>query len=375
MMSLISRILLLSISLCAVGAIGSAVWGQEHDRIAAYSQLARDADETDKTSRVMRTAAELTFPSVVHIETTMHKPRTPGGSPEGIRQVTSQRIEEIGTGFVVDIDDSFWVMTNRHVVDPATSEAIRLLLNDRRQLTPKRILVNNEFDIAVIEIVETDVISAKLGDSSAVQHADRVLVIGSPFGLRGSITSGIISATNRRNVPKGDHPIPLLDMLQTDASINPGNSGGPLVNLRGEIIGVISAIASGSGTNEGVGFAIPINDAIRIAENLVRYGEVHRPYLGIELSSDLTEQERAAIGTARQVGVKITAVTPDSPAAVAGLHVGDLILKYNDVEVEDDSHLVRMIARDNIGAQPVLSMIRFRETLTVTPKLTARKSQ
>jgi len=375
MTMLSTRILFLVLCLCATSTVAGFVLAQEYDREAAYAQLSLDAEETDKASRVMRAAAELTFPCVVHIETTMLKPRTPNGPPEGIRQAAAQRIEEIGTGFVVAIDDGFWVLTNRHVVGPATREAIGLMLHDRRQLTPKRILVNTDFDIAVIEIVETDVISAKLGDSSVVRQADQVLVIGSPFGLRGSISGGIISATGRRSIPKGDHPIPLLDLLQTDAPVNPGNSGGPLVNLRGEVIGVISAIASSSGANEGVGFAIPINDAIRIAENLIRFGEVQRPYLGVELSHDLTKQERAAIGTARQIGVKVTAVTPDSPAAVAGLHVSDIILKYNDVEIEDDSHLVRLVARDNIGAQPQLSVFRFRDTLTITPKLAARKSR
>ncbi|MCL2118608.1 MAG: trypsin-like peptidase domain-containing protein, partial [Planctomycetaceae bacterium] len=263
-MTLLTSRLTLAMSLFASLAMALPALPQEADRESAFIQLAIDAEETDKTSRVMRTAAELTFPSVVHIETTMIKSRTPNGSPEGIRQAAAQRIEEIGTGFVVAIDDRFWIVTNRHVVGTAARDAIQLLLNDRRRLTPKRVLVNTDFDIAVIEIAETDVVPVKLGDSTVVQLADQVLAIGSPYGLSGTITSGIISATGRRNVPKGDHPIPLHDLLQTDAPINPGNSGGPLINMRGEVIGVIAAIASSSGANEGVGFAIPINDAMRI---------------------------------------------------------------------------------------------------------------
>ena len=347
---------------------------EEPDRQTAYTQLAVDAIETDKTSRVMRTAAELTFPSVVHIETTMIRPRSANGNLEGIRQIAAQRIEEIGTGIVVMVDDKPWIVTNRHVVGADNRNAIRLLLHDRRQLTPRQVLVNTDFDIAVIEIAESTVTPARLGDSDTVRQADQVLVIGSPYGLNGTVTSGIISAVARRNIPKGDHPIPLHDLLQTDAAINPGNSGGPLINMRGEVIGVISAIASSSGANEGVGFAIPINDAMRVAENLIRYGEMQRPYLGVKLAHDLTETERVAIGQAKQVGVKITAVTPDSPAAVAGLHVGDIVLKYNHIEVEDDTHFVRLVARDNIGAQPKLSVLRFRESLTLTPVLAARKS-
>ncbi len=368
-------IVLASVAICAKLVTAGPVFSQETNREAAYAQLAVDAAETDKTSRIMRTAAELTFPSVVHIETTMIKHRSPNGTSGGIRQTTAQRIEETGTGIVVTIDKKPYIVTNRHVLGANEPDAVRLLLNDRRQLTPKQTLINTEFDIAVVEIAESDVTPARLGDSSAVRQADRVLVIGSPYGLSGTITTGIISAVGRRNIPKGDHPIPLHDMLQTDAPINPGNSGGPLVNMRGEVIGVISAIASSSGANEGVGFAIPINDAMRVAENLVRYGEMQRPYMGVELSRNITDAERNAAGIAKQLGVKIAAVTPDSPAAVAGLHVGDIILKYNEIEVEDDSHFIRLVARDRIGSKPALTVVRFRETLTIQPSLAAQKSQ
>ena len=352
------------------------VAAQEPDREQAYSQLAIDAAEIDRISQIMRTAAELTFPSVVHIETMVIKPtRTNDGNMSGMRQTTAQRIEETGTGIVVAIDNRPWVVTNRHVIGAAEINAVRLMLQDRRQLTVKRILVNADFDIAVLEIAETDVTTARLGDSNSVKPADHVLVIGSPYGLNGTITHGIISAVGRRNIPKGDHPVPLHEMLQTDAAINPGNSGGPLINMRGEVIGIISAIASSSGANEGVGFAIPINEAIRVAKNLVRQGEMRRPYMGVELARTITDKEYAAAGIEKRIGVKITAVTPDSPAAVAGLHIGDIILKYNDIEIEDDSHFIRLVAHDEIGSQPTLTVARFRETLTLRPKLEWQKSQ
>jgi len=350
------------------------VSSQEHDRETEYAQLAKDADETDKISRIMRTAAELTLPSVVHLETTMIKPRTTGVLADVSRQ-TTQRVEETGTGIIVKIDAQYWVVTNSHVVGSADPEGIRVLCHDSRLLTPKRTIVNSDFDIAVIEIAETDVIAAKLGDGSTVQLADRVLVLGSPFGLSGSVTGGMISAVGRRNIPKGAHPIPLYDMLQTDASINPGNSGGPLVNMRGEVIGIIAAIASSSGTNEGVGFAIPIQDAMRVVENLVRYGEMQRPYLGIELTRTITDSERITAEITKQIGVKITRISPNSPAAVAGLKVGDILVKYNETDIEDDSHFIRLVVRDNIGGQVKLSVFRHGETLTITPVLAAQKSQ
>ena len=348
-------------------------FSQESDREAAYAQLAVDAAEADKISRIMRTAAELTFPSVVHIETTVIQQKQSAGTGNA-RQATSRRIEETGAGIIVLIDDKLWLVTNSHVVRLAKPNEIRLQLHDRRKATAKQVLLNNDFDIAVVEIVETDLTPARLGNSDTVQAADMVLVIGSPYGLSGSISRGIISATGRRNIPKGEHAVPLLDMLQTDAAINPGNSGGPLVNMRGEVIGVISAIASSSGANEGVGFAIPINDALRVAENLVRYGEVHRPYIGVELAREITDQERTTAKLPQQAGVKITAVTPNSPAAIAGLRVGDIIVKYNDTLVEDDSHFIRLVARANVGDQPTLTVIRFNENLTVRPVLAAQKS-
>jgi len=349
---------------------------QEPDREQAYSQLATDAAEIDRISQIMRTAAELTFPSIVHIETMVIKPsRTNDGNISGIRQTTAQRIEETGTGIVMAIDNRPWVVTNRHVIGTAEINAVHLMLHDRRQLTVKRILINSDFDIAVLEIAETDVITARLGDSNSVKTAEHVLVIGSPYGLNGTITHGIISAVGRRNIPKGDHPVPLHEMLQTDAAINPGNSGGPLINMRGEVIGIISAIASSSGANEGVGFAIPINEAIRVAKNLVRQGEMRRPYMGVELARTITDKEYAAAGIAKRIGVKIAAVTPDSPAAIAGLHIGDIVLKYNDIEIEDDSHFIRLVAHDEIGNQPTLTVARFRETLTLRPKLEWQNSQ
>ena len=358
---------------CVIVLFAAPAVSQETDREKAYAQLAADAAETNRLSRIMRTAAELTFPSVVHIETMVIKQRVTDAT-NGLRSGASQRIEETGSGIIVLIDDKHWVVTNSHVVRTAQPDAIHILQHDRRPLTTKRVLISNDFDIAVIEIDETNLTPAKLGNSAAVQATDMVLVIGSPYGLSGSISHGIISATGRRNIPQGEHPVPLLDMLQTDAAINPGNSGGPLVNLQGEVIGLISAIASSSGANEGVGFAIPIDDAIHVAENLVRFGEMQRPYIGVELALEIMPEEHAAAGIGKHIGAKIAVVTPGSPAAVAGLHAGDILLKFGEVEIEDDNHFIRLVARSNIGDQPVLTVVRFGETLTVRPVLAAQKS-
>jgi serine protease Do len=334
-----------------------------------------DFNVLEQSSQIMRSAAEQTLPGVVHIETTTIQPSRISNNVSATGRQTAQRIDEVGTGMIVLIDGKPYIITNRHVVGEASVNAIQLQLYDRQRISAKRVLLNNDFDVAVIEIAENNVMPVKLGNSDKVRLADYVLVIGSPYGLNGTITRGIISSTGRRSIPKGNQPIPLHDMLQTDAAINPGNSGGPLVNMRGEVIGVISAIASSSGANEGVGFAIPINSVLRVANDLVRYGEVRRPYMGIGLTRTISDEERVASGLNKLIGVKITSVTPDSPAAVAGLQTDDLIIRFNSVDVEDDNHFIRLVAQANIGDQPVLTVIRQQKTLEIKPLLTMQKSR
>ncbi|MDR1491899.1 MAG: trypsin-like peptidase domain-containing protein [Planctomycetaceae bacterium] len=334
-----------------------------------------DFNVLEQSSQVMRSAAEQTLPGVVHIETTTIQPTRTHNAVSATGRQTAQRIEEVGTGMIVLIDGKPHVITNHHVIGEANADAIQLQLYDRRKISAKRVWLNKDFDVAVIEIVENNVSPVKSGNSDTVRLADYVLVIGSPYGLNGTITRGVISSVGRRSIPKGNQPIPLHDMLQTDAAINPGNSGGPLVNMRGEVIGMISAIASSSGANEGVGFAIPINRVLRIAGELVRYGEARRPYMGVELTRAISDEERDVAGLNKLIGVKITGVTPNSPAAVAGLQIDDLIIRFNGVDVEDDNHFIRLVAQANVGDQPVLTVVRRQETLEIQPLLAMQKSR
>ncbi|MCL2347152.1 MAG: trypsin-like peptidase domain-containing protein [Planctomycetaceae bacterium] len=379
---------LISVCLCHVFAQtnGNALSVQVADRDQAFAQLATDAVEFERLSRVMRTAAELALPSVVHIETKVTRQRIPNfaasqlppsASSSDTGRRTVRQTEETGAGIIVQIGNEPFVVTNRHVVAAAEPDSVSLMLHDHQRITAKQILMNADFDLAVIKISETKetgVIPAKLGNSDAVQLADHVLVIGSPFGLSRSVTDGIISATGRRNIPKGNQPVPLFDLLQTDAAINPGNSGGPLVNLRGEVIGMISAIASSSGTNEGIGFAIPINDVMRIATELARTGTVKRPYLGVELAPNVPESVWATNRLTRRVGAQVSAVNPNSPASTSGLRVGDLILRFNDVEVENDEHLIRLIARTQVGTTATLVVVRDQTRYEIKPVLAAQVS-
>jgi len=327
----------------------------------------------EQISRVLRKAAEKAIPGVVHIETLTVRRRSPerGGSSAK----TVQHIEETGSGIVVTIDGKPWVITNRHVVAEANRDSIRLVLSDHRKLSIERILMNMEFDLAVIEITEKDVPTVQLGDSDKIDIADYVLVLGSPFGLSQSVSMGIISGKNRRKIPQGDQMVPLYNLMQTDAAINPGNSGGPLVNARGEVVGIVTAIASSSGANEGVGFAIPINDVIRLAGELVSTGKIVRPSLGIELAPEITISERENAGLLKQIGVKVSKVNPGSPAEQAGMLPGDIIVRYQGEEVENDAHLVRMIVQSRVGDTPTIVFIRGKAPFEVKPTLAAIESR
>ena len=167
-----------------------------------------------------------------------------------------------------------YILTNRHVIHPAELRSIRLELNDGRLIRATDMWTDPATDVAVLQIDRSDLVPARLGNSDKMEIGDYVLAVGSPFGLSHSVTYGILSAKGRSNLELGSKEIQIQDFFQTDAAINPGNSGGPLLNLRGEIIGINTAIASNSGGNEGIGFTIPINMAMLVAKQLVRNGKL-----------------------------------------------------------------------------------------------------
>ncbi|HBB74102.1 MAG TPA: serine protease, partial [Planctomycetaceae bacterium] len=207
----------------------------ERDRL--YEQAARDAEPLERQALQLRRLAQLLQPSVVHIDATKPLARPRNGK-------TTE--EEAGSGVVVEIAGRTVVVTNRHVVHRASLDDIKVRLDDGRELVPRRLWSDAATDLAVLEI-EADVDLARLADGDTVLVGDTVLAIGSPFGLARSITLGIVSAKGRRDLELGDGAVQFQDFIQTDAAINPGNSGGPLVNLRGEVVGINTAIASNSG--------------------------------------------------------------------------------------------------------------------------------
>ena len=221
--------------------------------------------------------------------------------------------------------------------------------------------------------INTDgLVPARLGDSSKLEIGDFVLAVGSPFGLSHSVTYGIISAKGRRDLRLGDDGVQYQDFLQTDAAINPGNSGGPLLNLRGEVIGLNTAIASTSGANEGIGFAIPINMVMVIADQLIERGMVVRAFLGVKLDSSFGPTEAAQIGLARPEGARVTGITRNSPAEKARILVGDVILEFDGVHVEDDMHLINLVTLTPVNKEVVVRLLRQAQPISVRVRVANR---
>ncbi|WP_409994564.1 S1C family serine protease [Rhodopirellula sp. MGV] len=311
----------------------------DQQREALFEELAEEFNAFDRLGRLVRKVSHLVKPSVIHIEA--HKTETNNGKYESY--------DEAGSGVVVAISGGLWILTNRHVIQGARPNEIMLRSSDGRQFRPAQIYTDEGTDVAVMQVTNMDLPAAHVGDSESVGIGDFTIAIGSPFGLSHSVTFGILSAKGRRDLSLGDKKIDLQDFFQTDAAINPGNSGGPLLNLRGEVIGLNTAIASSSGGSEGIGFAIPINMAMRVADELVRYGRYRRGYLGVVLDPDFGPQDLGAAALLRG-GALVKTVHRGSPAAKANLQRGDIIVQFNGTNVENDDHLVAQVGMTPIGS-------------------------
>ncbi len=260
------------------------------------------------------------------------------------------RSQGMGSGVIVSPDGH--ILTNNHVVQGA--DEVTVILSDKRKLKAKVVGTDPETDLAVVQVDAHNLVPATLGNSDEVEVGDWVLALGSPFGLKETVTAGIISATGRGNVGIAVYE----DFLQTDAAINPGNSGGPLVNLRGEVIGINTAIASRSGGNMGVGFAIPSNMAKRIMEQLMHEGHVDRGYLGVYLQP-LTEELARSFGVDPDTkGALIGDVIPGSPAEAAGLKAGDIITRFDGRPVDSADALRHAVANTKAGSKVKVEFLR-----------------
>lgn len=251
----------------------------------------------------------------------------------------------LGSGVIVDARRGY-ILTNNHVIDKA--DEISVTLRDGRQLSAKLVGADPESDLAVIKVEPKNLTELPIGDSSQLEVGDFVVAIGNPFGLGQTVTSGIVSALGRSGLGIEGYE----DFIQTDASINPGNSGGALINLRGELVGVNTAIIAPTGGNVGIGFAIPSNMASSIMTQLVEKGEIRRGQIGITIQ-DLTPDLAQAFGLSQSQGAVVTGIQKDSPAASAGLEAGDVVLSINDRPVKNSADV-----RNTIGLLPIGEEVR-----------------
>lgn len=261
-----------------------------------------------------------------------------------------RKTQSLGSGVIVDSARGL-VLTNNHVI--ANADQITVRLNDGRRFQAELVGTDPETDVAVVKIKASGLSALPLADSDRLRVGDFVVAIGNPFGLGQTVTSGIVSALARSGLGITGYE----DLIQTDASINPGNSGGALVTLRGELAGINTAIFSQSGGNIGIGFAIPINMAHQVMEQLVQFGKINRGFLGAQLQ-DLDPDLAAAFGLTDHHGAVLVNIMPDSPAAKAGLKPGDVVISINGKSVRDAADLRNQVGLMRIGDSFELVVLR-----------------
>jgi serine protease Do len=281
---------------------------------------------------------------------------------DGRQDGPPQAERSLGSGVIVD--KRGYILTNNHVVEQATKIQVQLS-GSNQKYTAKVIGVDEDTDLAVVKIeANKELPTAKLGNSDGVQVGDWVLAIGSPFGLQATVTAGIISAKDRQGIGGAGHQFQRF--LQTDAAINPGNSGGPLVDLAGEVVGINTAIITGSRGYEGVGFALPSTTAINVYNQIISQGRVTRGSIGVSFQEDLGTNAITLKELGAPYGVVIMNVEPGSPAEKAGLKGGDVITSVNGAAVKNGNDLVNPIAAAPIGSKVKLNYVRDRSQKETT---------
>ncbi|MBK0394318.1 DegQ family serine endoprotease [Ramlibacter algicola] len=275
-----------------------------------------------------------------------NQPRRPGtpNRPQPPEQEPQAR--GVGSGFILSADG--FVMTNAHVVEGA--DEVLVTLTDKREFKAKIIGADKRTDVAVVKIDATGLPFVKIGDVGKLKVGEWVMAIGSPFGLENTVTAGIVSAKSRDT---GD----LVQFIQTDVAINPGNSGGPLINLRGEVVGINSQIYSRSGGFMGISFAIPIDEATRVAEQLRTTGKVTRGRIGVQIDS-VTKDVAESIGLGKAQGALVRSVEAGSPADKAGIEAGDIITKFNGQAIDRATDLPRLVGNTKPGTRSTVSVFR-----------------
>ncbi len=277
-------------------------------------------------------------------------PVPPGVTPRGPRQERNPNEEAqprgVGSGFILSTDGL--IMTNAHVVDGA--DELVVTLPDKREFKARVVGADKRTDVAVVKIEANGLSAVRIGDVSRLKVGEWVMAIGSPFGLENTVTAGIVSAKKRDT---GD----FLPFIQTDVAINPGNSGGPLINMRGEVVGINSQIYSRSGGFQGISFAIPIDEAVRVSDQLRSSGRVTRGRIGVQIDQ-VSKEVADSLGLGQPKGAFVRGVEPNSPAAKAGLEPGDIILKFDGRDIEKSVDLPRLVGNTRPGSKTSVTVFR-----------------
>ncbi len=277
-------------------------------------------------------------------------PNVPGNPRQVPRQNKPQQEEEqprgVGSGFILSADG--FIMTNAHVVDGA--DEVLVTLTDKREFKAKIIGTDKRTDVAVVKIEATGLPAVKVGDVSRLRVGEWVMAIGSPFGLENTVTAGIVSAKQRET---GE----LLPFIQTDVAINPGNSGGPLINMRGEVVGINSQIYSRSGGFMGISFAIPMDEAVRVSDQLRSTGRVTRGRIGVQIEP-ISKEVAESLGLGKSLGVVVRGVEAGAPAEKAGIEAGDIITRFDGKTIEKSSDLPRMVGATKPGTKSTITVFR-----------------
>ena len=277
-------------------------------------------------------------------------PNVPNNPRQAPRPNRPQQEEEqprgVGSGFILSSDGL--IMTNAHVIDGA--DEVLVTLTDKREFKAKIVGADKRSDVALVKIDATGLPAVKVGDVGRLRVGEWVIAIGSPFGLENSVTAGIVSAKQRDT---GDY----LPFIQTDVAINPGNSGGPLINMRGEVVGINSQIYSRSGGSMGISFSIPMDEAVRVSDQLRSFGRVSRGRIGVQIEQ-VSKEVAESIGLGKPIGALVRSVEAGSPAEKAGVEAGDIIIKFDGKAIEKTSDLPRMVGSTKPGTKSSMTVFR-----------------